>query len=87
MQTRIAARLMAATAASIAAVIAGIPASSEQARRSQTTHHSPLPRVTAGGQADWPLHNLDIKGIVSLVEARDTQPHPRGPYKKIDRIA
>ena len=43
MQTRIAARLMAATAASIAAVIAGIPASSEQARRSQTTHHSPLP--------------------------------------------
>ena len=62
MQTRIAARLMAATAASIAAVIAGIPASSEQARRSQTTHHSPLPRVTADGQADWPLHNLDIKG-------------------------
>ena len=62
MQTRIAARLMAATAASIAAVIAGIPASSEQARRSQTTHHSPLPRVTAGGQADWPLHNLDLKG-------------------------
>ena len=62
MQTRIAARLMAATAASIAAVIAGIPASSEQARRSQTTHQSPLPHITADGQADWPLHNLDIKG-------------------------
>ena len=62
MQTRIAARLMAATAASIAAVIAGIPAASEQARRSQTTHQSPLPHITADGQADWPLHNLDIKG-------------------------
>ena len=62
MQTRIAARLMAAASSSVAAVIAGIPASGEQAHRSQTTHQSPLPRITAGGQADWPLHNLDIKG-------------------------
>ena len=62
MLTKIAARLMAATAASIAAGLAGVPASGEQAQHGQTTHHSPLPRITAGGQADWPLHSLDHMG-------------------------
>ena len=30
--------------------------------RAQTAHQSPLPQITTGGQADWPLHNLDIRG-------------------------
>ena len=58
-RTRTAAGMKTAAAVSVAVSLAAIPASGEQA---QTTHHSPLPRVTAGGQADWPLHNLDIKG-------------------------
>ena len=62
MRLRRTARLIAVTAASLAAGLAGVPASGEQAQHGQTTHHSPLPRITAGGQADWPLHSLDVKG-------------------------
>ena len=29
--------------------------------QAQTTHHSALPQITTGGQADWPQHNLDIQ--------------------------
>ena len=61
MRLRITARLMAVTAASIAVVLACVPAWGEQAQRSETTHHSPPPQITAGGQADWPLHNVDVK--------------------------
>ena len=28
----------------------------------ETRHRSELPRLTAGGQTDWSLHNLDIRG-------------------------
>ncbi len=58
MRTRTAADMMAAAAVSLAVGLAAIPASAEQA---QTTHHSPLPQLTAGGRADWPLHNLDVE--------------------------
>lgn len=59
MLTKVAARLV---AASIAAVLAGVSASGEQAQHGQTTHHSPLPQVSVAGQSDWPLHSLDVKG-------------------------
>ena len=58
MRTRTAADMMAAAAVSLAVGLAAIPALAEQA---QTTHHSPLPQITAAGHADWPLHNLDVK--------------------------
>ena len=30
--------------------------------KGQTTHQSAMPQITTGGQTDWPLHNLDIRG-------------------------
>ena len=27
-----------------------------------TTHQSSLPQITAGGQSNWGLHNLDLRG-------------------------
>ena len=28
----------------------------------ETTHQSPMPRITTGGQLNWPQHNIDIRG-------------------------
>ena len=55
-------------AASAAAALLTLAAAAEtngaaaQEEVGRTTRHSPLPRITAGGQYDWPLHNLDVRG-------------------------
>ena len=49
------------------------PAPTAAQGSAQTTHESPLPRITTGGQADWPLHNFDIQGSrYSPLDAIDT---------------
>ena len=37
-----------------------VPAGAQEPGR--TTHQSSPPQITTGGQMDWPLHNLDIRG-------------------------
>ena len=49
-------------AAAIAAFALLLPPAPAGAQDATTTVQSALPRLTAGGQADWPMHNLDIRG-------------------------
>jgi len=64
MRKKTAASLVAATAVVVVASLASVPASEQRAQHEagETIHQSPLPQITAGGQADWPLHNFDITG-------------------------
>ena len=53
-------------------VILGLAPAAAQGS-AQTKHQSPLPRITTGGQTDWPLHNLDLQGSrYSPLDAIDT---------------
>ena len=49
-------------AAALAAFALLLPPAPAGAQDATTTVQSALPRLTAGGQADWPMHNLDIRG-------------------------
>ena len=63
MRGKVAARFAAATAVLAVAAVASWPGSQGWAQEGvQTTRRSSMPQLTAGGQVDWPLHNLDIRG-------------------------
>ena len=40
----------------------GVAAVQAQQAAAQTVHETPVPRIGTGGQADWPLHSLDVYG-------------------------
>jgi predicted negative regulator of RcsB-dependent stress response len=40
----------------------GVAAVRAQQAGAQTVHETPVPRITTSGQADWPLHSLDVYG-------------------------
>ena len=46
----------------IAALALLLPPSPAGAQNANTTVQSALPQLTAGGQTNWPMHNLDIRG-------------------------
>lgn len=46
----------------IAALALLLPPSPAAAQNANTTAQSALPQLTAGGQTNWPMHNLDIRG-------------------------
>lgn len=58
------ARAAAAAGAVVASValIAALPAAPAAAQEATTTHQSAPPVLTGSGQANWALHNLDIRG-------------------------
>ena len=39
-----------------------LPVSIDGQQPATTTHQSALPQITTGGQANWALHNLDLRG-------------------------
>ena len=56
-----------ATAVIVAVVLSagswfGVAAVRAQQAGAQTIHETPVPRITTSGQADWPLHSLDVYG-------------------------
>ena len=61
MRGHLAARF-AAAALAVAAVASWLGSQIRAQEGVQTTRQTPMPQITAGGQADWPLHNLDIRG-------------------------